>query len=89
MLTIRWINPESGDELIKEVQSISLKREIPPDKSGGICGRQYLTYTDVSGKLLLTESTDIYYGEVYVMNELGKTIAKYWLNAIAPSNKTD
>lgn len=86
MLTIRIINPESGQEFIKEVQSVSVNREIPPNEPGDICGRQYLTYIDGGYK---PESADVYYGEVYVMNELGKTIAKYWLNALTISDKID
>lgn len=68
MLTIKIID-QDGIQLVKEVKSVILR----PGKETED-GRNCLTYfeTDLYHK-------DVFWGDVYVMNDNGKTVANYCL----------
>ena len=70
MLTVK-VRRLDGSEWVEEVSSVSLN---PARESAS--GRISFTYFR-HGKEPL--ATDVYEGKVYVMNELGKTIADYEL----------
>jgi hypothetical protein len=72
MLTIRVIASDGG-ELVQEVSCI----RVTPDHE---CQPNYkrLTYYWNAGKGGIGENF-VSSGQVYVMNESGKTIADYWL----------
>jgi hypothetical protein len=70
MFTIKIIEP-SGLEIVKEVKSIML-RPASESASGARC----VTYFEVGSE---AKAVDIFEGDVYLMNENGKTVADYCL----------
>jgi hypothetical protein len=72
MLTVRHINPDNKQEFVCEVTAVQ-KREGVESASGNPC----ISYWRVDGMC-----EDVFRGTIYVMNELGKTIAKYELYPI-------
>jgi hypothetical protein len=69
MLTVRHINPDNKQEFLFEVTSV-WKREGGESASGNPC----ISWRRADGMC-----EDVFRGTIYVMNELGKTIAKYEL----------
>lgn len=68
MLTMRYIE-EDGHEVVKEVESVM---RVPAKES--VTKSAYLVYWNIDDK---GSPVEIYDGTVYVMNEMGKTIANY------------
>lgn len=68
MLTVKIICSD-GLELVKETKTAMLR---PPSHSQR--GSKYFSYFDEEGN-----SIDVFDGDVYVMNEHGKTVANYCL----------
>lgn len=74
MLTLKII--DNGFQTVKEVKSVMIRpgTETP---TGSSC----LTYFEVGDEL---KAVDVFWGDIYVMNDNGKTVANYCLGHPAP-----
>ena len=74
MLTIKIVY-EDGTEFVHEARDIVF---LPPNVSGNNTGHPCVTYIDISGNNINIDRS-VRVGEVYVMNNYGKTVASYML----------
>lgn len=72
MLTIKHIIWNGGFETLYEAQQVRAKSHEPENSSGGIRELDFIAFDDRQGNVQTISD-----GLVYVMNDTGKTIAKY------------